>query len=259
MHSLRSGLSPAILVLLGALFLSGCSGPSPDATISSTRQGTAEPLDARLAKFASLHASRDVDRLAEFFMAGARLTSPVMARPSGPAEYASSLLANPFNMEVSNTRILYANQMGAKTRSSVRVSAPARFSVADQLDVRWKYDGGRWKIQEIDYVNWSPVIGNWRRAGQRGEPSIELRILPGGTYLVYADRDRSVPTFRGSYVLEAGMIRLTDTSAANAADLDRSEGRYVFFVTPTSLELRKSSDDNRWRAERFEGIWSPGS
>jgi len=187
----------------------------------------------------------------------ARLDSPVMNAPGNGDAYARAFRETPFTMRVTDTEILYATSRGAKTRSRVQASAPASFSFKDKLDVIWKFEGGQWRIDQLEYVDWSPMVGSWRRAGRRGEPSLLLKILPGGNFLLFADRDRSYPSFRGTYSIDRGTITFTETSAADPTELDRSPGRYSFVVTRSKAELTRIYDDNRWRAERFDGPWSP--
>lgn len=179
-----------------------------------------------------------------------------MPRPGPPDAYLSALLAEPFNMQISDTHVLYANETGAKTRGSARLFAPARFSINERIEVLWKLVDGQWKIAELDYPQWPPFVGTWRKAGPRGEPSIELRLMPGDGYLVYTGEDRLVPTFRGQYRVQNDTIFLTDTSAEDSSALDTAEGRYAITVLGTNAQLRKISDGNSWRANRFDGTWS---
>ena len=46
-------------------------------------------------------------------------------------------------------------------------------------------------------------------------------------------------------------LRQTTRSNCKAA-----EGSYLFVRTATGMDLRKIQDENAWRAERFEGLWS---
>jgi hypothetical protein len=216
----------------------------------------AKPIGQVLAEFAAAHGRRDLEGIRSHFAEGSRLRSPAMPRPGDPEGYLRAMLAEPFTMAVSGTEVLYANALGAKTRSRVRLSAPARFSIDGRLEVIWSLEDGRWKIREIEYPDWPMFVGTWRKAALRGEESIELRILPGGTYLVYAERDRTVPSFRGSYEATAGTISFTDTSASSSANLDTSEGRYAVVVSRTNADFRKISDSNRWRTDRFGGVWT---
>jgi len=122
--------------------------------------------------------------------------------------------------------------------------------------VRWRFEDGQWRIYEMEFPAWSPILGVWRKAGPRGEPSMELRLVPGGQYLVYAERDRTLPTFRGRYRIEGSNLYLVDSSASVASNLNTEEGRYVVILSGTSADFRKVADENRWRSDRFEGGWT---
>jgi ketosteroid isomerase-like protein len=248
--ALRLVVGVAALVALGVLW--GCCGTREPVQVAPP----AKPVGQVLAEFAAAHGRRDLDAIRSHFAEGARLRSPAMPRPGNPDGYLRAMLAEPFTMVVSGTEVLYANALGAKTRSRVHLSAPARFSIDGRIEVIWKLEDGRWKIDEIEYPEWPMFVGAWRKAALRGEESIELRILPGGTYLVYAERDRTVPSFRGRYEATAGTISFTDSSASSSANLDTSEGRYAVTVTRTNADFRKISDSNRWRTDRFGGVWT---
>jgi len=248
----KSVTSAAVAACLSIL---GCAS-GPDEPPIPPPAGAATPLDVRMQQFARLHTERNFDKMGGYFTASAKLQSPVLPHPGSGDAYVRGALAEPFNMEVANTEILYATPTGAKTRSRAKVTAPARFSLDEKLEAIWRFEDGQWRISELEYPEWVPIVGTWRRAGVRGENSIELRILPGGGYLIYADRDRSVPTFRGSYTYEQGTIILTDSSAAVTGTLDRSPGAYAVVAGRDRADFRKLSDDNRWRSERFEGLWS---
>lgn len=217
-----------------------------------------KPIAQVLQEFASAHGNRDAGGVLRHTAQGAVLKSPAMPRRGPVQKYLSAMLAEPFTMQVSNTEVLYANELGAKTRSRVRLTAPARFAIDDRLEVLWKIEDGQWKIFEIDYPEWPPFVGTWRKASLAREESLELRLLPGGHYLVYAERDRTIPSFRGSYTSASGTITLTDTSASIASNLSPEEGRYAVVVSGSQADLRKISDAHRWRSERFGGIWSAG-
>lgn len=254
---LQAGLTRnTVAALLLCWAFAGCASGPGDQPIGPTSAAAPIPLDARMQAFARLHGQRDFDKMSDYFAAQHRLQSPVLPHPGSGDAYIRGALSEPFSMEVSNTEILYATASGAKTRSRARVSAPARFALDEKLEAIWRFENGQWRITELEYPEWVPVVGTWRRAGGRGENSIELRVLPGGGYLIYADRDRSVPTFRGSYTFERGTLVMTDTSSAIAGSLDKSPGVYAVIAGRDRADFRKLSDDNRWRSERFEGIWS---
>ncbi len=234
--------------------LAGC-GSTREAPATSSYDEVI-PLDRRLQEFAAATSAQSYDALGGFFAAGARLQSPVMPRFGGAADYARSLAAEPFRMEVSGTEILFANNLGAKTRSRVRLNSPARYALEESMEVRWRFEDGQWRIYEMEIPSWSPILGTWRKAGPRGEPSMELRLIPGGQYMVYAENDRTLPTFRGRYRIEGSNLYLVDSSASVASNLNTEEGRYVVILTGTSADFRMVADENRWRADRFEGGWT---
>ncbi len=241
-----------VLLFAIAVILSGC-GTSPE---PAPPPEPILPLDRQLANFASAHNSQNFNAVASGFSSTASVKSPAMPRRGTPKDYMTALIAEPFRMEISDTEILFANKIGAKTRSRVKLSSPARYSLDEPLEVLWEFENGQWRVQEIDFPAWPPFVGKWKKAGQRGEASMELRLIPGGQYLVYADRDHSLPTFRGRYRFEGNTLFLTDTSAADSGDLSTEEGRYVVVISGPSAEFRKVEDENRWRADRFEGTWT---
>lgn len=241
----------ALLTTLIGLFSSGC-GSAPEIAPSEP----VLPLDRQLASFSSAHNSQNFNAVAAGFSSTASVKSPAMPRRGTPKDYMTALIAEPFRMDISQTEILFANKIGAKTRSRVKLSSPARYSLEEPLEVLWKFENGQWRIQEIDFPAWPPFVGTWKKSGQRGESSMELRLIPGGQYLVYADKDRSLPTFRGHYRFEGNTLFLTDSSAADSGNLSTEEGRYVVIISGPSASFRKVDDENRWRADRFEGTWT---
>ena len=236
--------------MAGALAWGCASAPDPQPA------APLQPLSERVAGFSAAHSRRDGEGIKSYFAASGKAASPSMPKAGAPEEYVKNFLADPFRIEIGQTEVLFANQAGAKTRSRARLSSPARFALDEQVEILWRLEGGQWKIAELEYPGWPAIAGTWRKSGNRGEPSMELRILPGGTYSVYADSDRSIPTFRGRYSVDSGTLVLADSSAADSSDLNTAEGRYALVITRTNAEFRKISDDNRWRSERFEGIWT---
>lgn len=254
--ALRCCFSRLFLAAAAIFALPGCgSTPESPATVSFQE---VIPLDRRLEEFAAANNRQAVDALGGFFAAGANVQSPAMPRMGGSADYTRSLMAEPFRMEVSGTEILFANNHGAKTRSRVRLNSPARYALEESMEVRWQFEDGQWRISEMEFPSWSPILGIWRKAGVRGEPSMELRLIPGGQYLVYAERDRTLPTFRGRYRIEGSNLYLVDSSASVASNLNTEEGRYVVIISGTSADFRKVADEHRWRSDRFEGSWTAG-
>lgn len=181
LQSLSVLVTPALLCLI-AIVLTACGSspelvPPPEPIL---------PLDRQLANFAAAHNTQNFNAVASGFSSTASVKSPAMPRRGTPKDYMAALMAEPFRMEISDTEILFANKIGAKTRSRVRLSSPARYSLDEPLEVLWKFENGQWRVQEIDFPAWPPFVGKWKKAGQRGESSIELRLIPGGQYLIYA-------------------------------------------------------------------------
>jgi hypothetical protein len=256
LEAARDFLGVVLLIAMTST-LAGCGStrevPAPPAPYNEVI-----PLDRRLQEFATANNRQAHDVLAGFFATGARLQSPAMPRTGGAADYTRTLATEPFRMEISGTEILFANNLGAKTRSRVKMTSPTKYSLEEPMEVRWVFEGGQWRIYEMEFPAWSPLLGVWRKAGPRGEPSMELRLIPGGQYLVYAERDRTLPTFRGRYRIEGSNILLTDSSASESSRLNTEEGRYVVILTGAAADFRKVTDENRWRADRFEGGWTAG-
>ena len=235
-----------------------CACGSREADPLDSARPPAVPLDARLARFARLHTMRDIEGLRPFFATGAFLHSPMVPRGGNVDAYLRALLAEPFNMRVEDTRVLTADAKSARTRSRVQMFSPARFSLDERMDVQWVFEGGDWRIVRLEFPDWPRIVGVWKRAGLRGEPGLELRILPGGTYLIFADKDRSAPGFRGTWSWANGALTLSDSSALGRAALDGSPGVYAVVTTRSTAEFRLLADDNRWRSARFPGIWTAG-
>lgn len=255
MRSIVRGFLCPVMAITTCAVLSGC-GSTPEAAPSAAPFGEIIPLDQRLQEFAAANNRQANDVLVSFFATGAKLQSPSMPRTGGATDYTNSLGAEPFRMEVSGTEILFANNHGAKTRSRVKLTAATKYSLEESMEVRWRFEDGQWRIYELEFPAWSPLLGTWRKAGPRGEPSMELRLIPGGQYLVYAERDRTLPTFRGRYRIEGSNLLLVDSSASEASNLNTEEGRYVVILTGAAADFRKVTDENRWRADRFEGGWT---
>ncbi len=246
---MREGLP--VVSLLGALFLAACGSlPEPQTPAPS------QPLDVRLAEFAAASNRRDAAGLSALCVAEARLGAPSHPQGISPAKYAREAAADAFQMEIASTEILYANTLGAKTRSRARITAPARYALESPVETLWRFEEGQWKIAQMSFPDWPPLTGTWRKAGLPGEPSMELRILPGGTYVVHASRDRLLPAFKGSYRIAGNQISLQDSSAVESGMFSPAAGRYAVTVSGATADFRKIEDDNRWRSVRFEGAWT---
>jgi len=238
------------LLCVGVLALVSCASRETPAPADNT------PFDQRLAQFASLQNSGQYDALRSHFTKTALIQSPVTSNLASPERYLRALAAEPFTLSFGKTETIYAFPGRAMTHSQVTASAPRRFNLNERVAVDWRLEDGYWRIARITYANWPPIIGTWKRSGLRQEGSIELRILPGGTYVVYTAEDYSAPAFRGQYRLEGNKIFLADTSAWEAKQFQSGEGSYIFLRTPTGVTFRKVDEANTWRAERFEGAWN---
>jgi hypothetical protein len=204
-----------------------------------------------------LHNSVSIEELRPFFAKNASIQSPITPRPAGVEKYLSTLKAEPYELAFTRTEVVYSLPRRAATRSDVVASATGRFNLKERVTVDWRVEDGYWRISRIVFSDWSPIVGAWRRSGPGREGAIELRILPDGNYLVYLAGDYTAPQFRGQYRLEANRIIFTDTSSSDPRQLQSGEGSYLFVRTATGIDLRKIQDENSWRAERYEGIWSP--
>jgi hypothetical protein len=214
------------------------------------------PFDQRLAQFQALHNSAATEELRVFFTKDATIQSPITPRPVGVEKYLSALKAEPYQLIFTRTEIVYSLPRRAATRSDVVASAAGRFNLRERVSVDWRVEDNYWRISRLSFSDWSVVVGSWRRGGLAREGTIELRILPDGNYLVYVGGDYTAPQFRGRYRLEANRIVFTDISSNDPQQLQSGEGTYLFIRTPTGIDLRKVQDENSWRTERFEGLWS---
>ena len=214
------------------------------------------PFDQRLITFQALHNSLQIKELKAYFTKNALIQSPLTPRAAGPDKYLETLAAEPYYLSFSDTQVVYSLPRRAATRSDVVASAAGRFNLKERVTVDWQVEDGYWRISRILFSDWSPIVGTWRHSGLNREGSIELRVLPDGTYLVFLAEDPSAPAFRGSYRLEGNKIIFVDTSSSDPQKLQSGEGSYLFVRTATGVDLRKVQDENTWRSERFEGIWS---
>jgi hypothetical protein len=214
------------------------------------------PFDQRLIQFQSLHNSMRIEELRAYFAKDAMIQSPLTPRAAGAEKYLQALAAEPYHLAFSRTEVVYSLPRRAATRSDVVASATGRFNLKERVTVDWRVEGGYWRISRILFSDWSPIVGTWRHSGLKREGSIELRVLPDGNYLVQVAGNSSALEFRGNYRLEGNRIVFADTSSNDPQQLQTEEGSYLFVRTATGMDLRKIQDENPWRAERFEGIWS---
>jgi hypothetical protein len=245
MISLRSAFS-----LLGCALLFAC------AHRERSFVGDGIPFDERLIQFQALHNRSAIEDLRLYFTKNATIQSPITPRPASVEKYLNALKAEPYQLVFTRIEVVYSLPRRAATRSNVLASAAGRFNLNERVTVDWRVEDGHWRISRIAFSDWSPVVGSWRRSGLKREGSIELRILPDGNYIVYVGGDYTAPQFRGRYRLEANKIIFTDTSSIDPERLQGGEGSYLFVRTATGIDLRKVEDENSWRAERYEGLWS---
>ena len=214
------------------------------------------PFTERLKHFETLHNSVQIEDLRSYFTKEARIQSPLTPRSSGVDRYLSALKAEPYSLEFTKTEVVYSLPERVATRSEIAARAAGRFDLKERVIIEWRVKDGYWRIARISFSDWSPIVGTWRRSGLGREGSIELRILPDGNYLVYLAGDYSEPEFRGRYRLEGNSLVLEDSAAKDPQQLQRTEGRYRFVRTATGMDFRKVQDENPWRTERFEGLWT---
>ncbi len=239
------------LLLLLAAVAASCAHRDPVAPASDQ-----VPFDQRLNQFAACHNSRQAEALRSYFTKDATIQSPVTPRSAGVAQFLSALAAEPYAIAFFNTETIYFLPGKAVTRSVGTASCSGKFNVKESVTVDWRLEDGYWRIARLRFVEWPSIIGTWRHAGLKGEGSIELRILPGGTYMVYVGDDYAMPAFRGRYRLESNRITFADTGSDNPRDFQPGEGRYTFVRSGNGVTLRKIEDENTWRTERFDGAWS---
>jgi hypothetical protein len=142
------------------------------------------------------------------------------------------------------------------TRSVASANAQGRFSLRENVTVDWRLEDGHWRIARLRFTEWPVIIGTWRKAGRKNEGSLELRVMPGGRYVIYTGDDYSMPAFKGRYRLEGNRITFADTFSDNPREFQSAEGAYLFVREGQGMNLQKVNDGNTWRTERFEGSWS---
>lgn len=214
------------------------------------------PLGQRLDTVASLHNSGKYDAFRTQFTKNAIIQLPATPRGANVETYIKSVQLEPYTVSFGQQEFVYSMPGRATTRTTVAATAPARFSLKEVVTIDWVLDEGSWRIARMAVADWPPIVGTWRRGGQRGEGSIELRILPGNSYVVYAGDDYAVPAFRGNYSLEGNKITITDSSAADSANFSNTPGSYVFVRSATGVNLRRVNDDHPWRGPRYDGDWN---
>ncbi len=214
-----------------------------------------KPLDQRLQDFVSFYNARQFEQVRTLFTKTATVQFPVTPRRASVEAFLAASAAEPCTISFHSTEILFTQPGWAKTRSMIVASSPGRYSYNEPVEIDWRLEDGYWRMSRITFSNWSSIFGVWRRGGLRGETSIELRILPGGTYQVNFGQDQTLPAFRGTYRMEGNKITFADDSASDASMFQKGEGSYMFTFGPKGMELRKVEDENTWRADRYPGLW----
>ena len=213
------------------------------------------PLNQRLTTIAAMHNSGDAAAFKSYFAKGATIQLPATPRFANVDHYLQALAADPYTIAFSNTEIVYSLPGRSATRSVMTANSPGRINLQEQVTVDWVMEDGYWKISRIAVSDWPTIIGTWRRNGLKGEGTIELRILPGNTYLVYIGEDYTLPAFRGHYTLEGNKIIFADLSANEAKNYQAGSGSYIFTRTSTGMNFRRVEEGNTWRSERYDGDW----
>lgn len=241
------------LLVLGCVFLlAACGGRQQ--SIAPVTDST--PLGQRLDTIAKLHNSGQYDALRTQFAKNAKIQLPATPRGANVDAYIKAVQLEPYTISFDKQEFVYSMPGRATTRTTLSATAPARFNLKEVVTIDWLIEDGSWRIARIAVADWAPIVGTWRRGGQRGEGSIELRIQPGNSYVVYANDDYVVPAFRGSYTLEGNKITFTDTSAADSSNFSNAAGSYVFVRSTNGVNLRRVNDDNPWRNQRYDGDWN---
>ncbi len=210
---------------------------------------------SQLDQMSRLQNAGQFDAVRPYFSKNAAVQSPVTPRRTTVEKYLQIAAADRYMIAFSNTEIVYSLPSKVTTRSTVRAAAPEKFNLTEPVMIDWRFEDGQWRISRFSFPDWPPVVGVWRRSGLRGEGTLELRILPGGNYVVYVNEDYTLPKFRGQYQLDGNRITLTDTSAEDPKMFEKGSGSYLFVRTAAGAEFRKVQDDSNWRSERFDGAW----
>jgi len=212
-------------------------------------------LAGRLNELSRLQSAGQFDAMKSFFSKSATIQSPVTPRRASVDKYLHAAATDRYALSFSQTEIIYSLPGKVTTRSLAHASSPERFNLNESVMIDWRFEGGQWLITRFAFPDWPPVIGVWRRSGQHGEGSIELRVMPGGVYVIYLNEDYTLPAFRGHYDLSGNQITFTDTTAEDPKMFERGDGTYVFTKTSSGANFNRIRDDSNWRSERFDGAW----
>lgn len=241
----------ALVVLATIALLSACAHREPTVQVTDPLS-----LGQHLDAVTSAHNSGHYDALRPHFAKNATIQLPASPRGSNVETYIQQVKLEPYTVKFDKQEFVYSIPGRATTRTALVATSPGRFSLREVVTIDWVLEEGTWKIARMAVADWPSIVGTWRRGGPRGEGSLELRILPGGSYVVYARDDYAVPAFRGSYTLEGNRITLTDSSANDSSQFSKEPGSYVFVRSANGVNLRKVEDGNPWRTARFDGDWN---
>ena len=215
-------------------------------------QRSFEQPEERVKNFAAAHGKGE-DVLAAFFL------------PKTEGAYIASL-PDGYKMQILNTEITAVGKTSMTTRSRVKVRTGKQQAIEQSMNIAWKFSDGQWRIEKIAMHDWTPLFGAWSRRGAGGNstntPDLELRLLPNHTYVLFADHERILPSYRGSYTIDGDKLTFTETWRADGKPLFRALGSYTHTIAKNSpsrgllsLELKKENDPHHWRADRFAGTW----
>lgn len=213
-------------------------------------------LGQHLSHITTIHNSGRYEALRTEFAKNAVIQLPASPRGANLDTYISLVKLEPYTIAFDKQEFVYSMPGRATTRTTLTATSPGRFSLRETVTIDWILEDGSWRVSRMAVADWAPIVGTWRRSGPKGEGSIELRVLPGGSYVVYAGDDFAVPAFRGSYTLEGNKITFTDSSAEDSSKFSKEPGVYAYTRTSTGINLRTSSDENPWRNQRFDGDWT---
>lgn len=241
-----------LLPLVFAAALASCAHQE----VEQVRYGVALPLDQTLANFSHSFNAGQFDAVRPLFAKGALIQSPVTPNSAPLDTFLARAAQRRFQWNFTDTEILLSMRESARTRGLARMLSPGKFSILEAVTVNWQLEDGAWKISRIEFANWPPLLGEWKRSGLRGEPTILLTIQPGGTFSVSAEEDRTSPSLRGRYQLLANKIIFMDDLSSDPKRFKTGLGSYLFSSSGRTLTLSKVEDENSWRSDRFDGIWA---
>lgn len=213
------------------------------------------PFDQQLANFAELQNAGQFEQLRGHFAANAIVQSPVTTRPVSADVFLAKAAEKRFRWVFTSTEVLYSTRQSASTRSRAQFTAPGGGTLAETVLVDWKFEDGFWRISRIEFPDWQPVLGEWKRSGVRGEDDMFLSVFPGGTFVLYVGRDHSLPALRGRYTVSGNMITFIDQFSGDTDRFGKGTGTYGYSISGPSMTLRAIGEDGNWRSQNFPGIW----